>query len=143
MPGADAGLVVDGCLAEQVLVVPGAIRDALLEHALAELPNEACGLLALRDGAVCRYLPADNAAASPYRFELRPRDPAELAVEEEGFELGVFHSHPASAALPSRTDLEHVGLWSGAPYLILSLQTGELAGFRVVAGRAERLSLAR
>ena len=116
-------------------MIPAEIRRALLEHARAEAPNEACGLVALRDGVAERYLPADNAAASPYRFELRPRDPEDFFLEDEGFELAVFHSHVASPARPSRTDLENIGLWEGRPYLILSLVDDDLAAFRIEDGR--------
>ena len=91
--------------------------------------------MALRDGVAERYLLADNAAASPYRFELRPRDPEDFFLEDEGFELAVFHSHVASPARPSRTDLENIGLWEGRPYLILSLVDDDLAAFRIEGGR--------
>ena len=117
------------------MVIPAEIRRALLEHARAEAPNEACGLVALRDGVAERYLPADNAAASPHRFELRPRDPEDFFLVDEGFELAVFHSHVASPARPSRTDLENIGLWEGRPYLILSLVDDDLAAFRIEDGR--------
>ena len=89
-----------------------------------------------------RYLPGINEAASPYRFQLKPRDPADFFLEDEGYELAVFHSHPTDSARPSRTDLENVGLWAGRPYLILSRATGELAAWRIRDGRAEPLELA-
>ena len=117
------------------MVIPAEVRRALIEHARDEAPNEACGLVALRDGVAERYLPAENAAASPYRFELRPRDPEDFFLEDEGFELAVFHSHVASPARPSRTDLENIGLWEGRPYLILSLVDDDLAAFRIEDGR--------
>jgi proteasome lid subunit RPN8/RPN11 len=126
-----------------VVVVPAAVRRALEEHAAAEDPNEACGLISLRDSVAERYLPCINAAASPYRFDLRVPDPAAVfALEEEGYELAVFHSHPTDSARPSRTDLANVGLWEGRPYLILSRSTGELAAWRIRAGAAEPLPLA-
>ena len=117
------------------MVIPAGVRAALVEHAEAEAPNEACGLIAFRDGVAERYLPAENLAASPYRFELKPRDPMDWFLEDEGYELGVFHSHLSSPARPSRTDVENVGLWEGRPYLILSLRTGDLAAFRIEDGR--------
>ena len=52
------------------MVIPAEIRAELDEHARAEAPNEACGLVAFKDGRAERYLPARNGAASPYRFEL-------------------------------------------------------------------------
>jgi proteasome lid subunit RPN8/RPN11 len=124
-----------------VVVVPAALRRELEAHADAEAPNEACGLIAIRDGVAQRFLPAENAAASPYRFELRPRDPMDFFLEDEGYELAVFHSHPTDRAEPSRTDVENIGLWEGKPYLILSRPTGELRAWRIAAGKAEELVL--
>ena len=96
------------------MVIPAEVRAALEEHARAEQPNEACGLVVLRDGEAERYLPARNAAASPYRFEL-DTEPENWFLEDEGFELAVFHSHISSAPRPSRTDVENIGLGEGRP----------------------------
>ena len=123
-------------------MIPEEIRRQLDEHAAAEAPNEACGLIAFRGGVAERYLPATNAARSPYRFELQPRDPMDFFLEDEGYELAVFHSHPTDSAQPSRTDLENIGLWAGRLYLILSRATGELAAWRIRNGQAEPLELA-
>jgi proteasome lid subunit RPN8/RPN11 len=123
------------------VVIPAEVRSALVEHAEAERPNEACGLVLLRDGTAERYVPAENAAASPYRFEMRA-DPEVWFLEDEGYELAVFHSHPASPARPSRTDVENIGLWEGRLYLILSLRTKDLAAFRIVDGAIEEERLA-
>ncbi|MEX2614020.1 MAG: M67 family metallopeptidase [Gaiellaceae bacterium] len=122
------------------MVVPDEIRAQLAEHAGAEAPNEACGLLAFRDGVADRYLPGRNAAASPYRFEL-DLDPETWFLEDEGYELAVFHSHVSSPPRPSRTDVENIGLWAGRPYLIYTLRTGELAGWRIEDGTIEPLAL--
>jgi [CysO sulfur-carrier protein]-S-L-cysteine hydrolase len=124
------------------VVIPFEVRAALEEHARAEEPNEACGLVVLRNGRGERYIPAQNAAASPYRFELET-DPANWFLEDEGYELAVFHSHVASAPHPSRTDVENIGLWEGRPYLILSLSTGELAAWRISGGEPAPLELER
>jgi len=120
--------------------VPAAVRRALEEHARRESPNEACGLVVLRDGVAERYEPGRNAAASPYRFELDV-DPAVWFLEDDGYELAVFHSHISAPARPSRTDVENIGLWEGRPYLILSLGTGELAAFTIEGGRISELRL--
>ena len=121
-------------------MIPEAIRDELRAHAEDEAPNEACGLLLLRDGRAERYERGRNAAASPYRFELEV-DPDVWFLEDDGYELAVFHSHPSSPARPSRTDVENIGLWTGRPYVILSLGTGELAAFTIGDGRIERTPL--
>jgi len=122
------------------VVIPAEVRAALEAHARAETPNEACGLVALRDGVAERYIPARNAAASPYRFELET-EPENWFLEDEGYELAVFHSHPASPPRPSRTDVENIGLWQARPYLILSLATGELAAWQIAGGEASPVEL--
>ena len=124
-----------------MVTVPAALRRELEAHASAEAPNEACGLIALRDGVAERYLPGTNDAASPYRFQLRPGAPDDFFLEDEGYELAVFHSHPTDKAEPSRTDIENIGQWEGRPYLILSRPTGELRGWRIADGRADELEL--
>ena len=121
--------------------MPAAVRRALEGHSRKEAPNEACGLLVLREGVAERYIPGVNAAASPYRFELQT-DPGNWFLEDDGFELAVFHSHVSAPARPSRTDVENIGLWEGRPYLILSLGTGELAAFTIEGGRISNLQLA-
>jgi proteasome lid subunit RPN8/RPN11 len=117
------------------VVIPAELRAALVAHAQAEAPNEACGLVLLRDGTAERYVPGRNGAASPYRFELELDDPELWFAEDDGYDLAVFHSHLSSPPRPSRTDVENIGLWEGKPYLILTVRTGELAAFTIEAGR--------
>jgi [CysO sulfur-carrier protein]-S-L-cysteine hydrolase len=123
------------------VVIPAAVRRELEQHARAEAPNEACGLLAFRDGIAERYLPGENELASPYRFRLKPGDPNDFYLEDEGYQVAVFHSHPNDSAEPSRTDLANIGLWTGQPYFILALATGELRGWRIDDGRVDELEL--
>ena len=122
------------------MVIPAGVRAALAEHADEEAPNEACGLVVVKDGVAERYVRGRNAAASPYRFEL-DADPETWFLEDDGYELAVFHSHLSSPPRPSRTDVENVGLWAGRPYLIYTVRTGELAGWRVSSDSIEPLEL--
>ena len=122
------------------MVVPAEVRRALEEHSRAEAPNEACGLLVLREGVAERYIAGVNAAASPYRFELQT-DPEHWFLEDDGYDLAVFHSHLSAPARPSRTDVENIGLWEGRPYLILSLRTGDLAAFTIEGGQISELAV--
>ena len=64
-------------------------------------------------------------------------DPEIWFLEEDGVELGVFHSHLSSPPRPSRTDLENIGLWQGRPYLIYTVRTRELAAWRIEDGEIE------
>jgi proteasome lid subunit RPN8/RPN11 len=122
------------------VVIPAEIRAELADHARAESPNEACGLIVLRDGRAERYVRGHNKLASPYRYELDV-DPEVWFLEDEGFELAVFHSHPETEPRPSRTDIENVGLWAGKPYVIYSLARNELAAWTIRDGAAEPLEL--
>ena len=117
------------------MVIPPEVRAQLVAHSEREAPNEACGLVLLRDGTAERYEPGRNAAASPYRFELEFDDPEIWFAEDDGYELAVFHSHLSAPARPSRTDVENIGLWEGKPYLVYSLQRDDLAAFRIENGR--------
>ena len=121
-------------------MIPAEIRSELEAHARAEEPNEACGLVALKGGVAERYIRARNAAASPYRFELET-EPENWFLEDEGYELAVFHSHVSSPPRPSRTDVENIGLWQGRPYLILSLASGDLAAWTITDGEIVPLDL--
>jgi len=122
-------------------VIPADVRRELETHSREEEPNEACGLVVLRDGVAQRYIRGRNAAASPYRFELDV-DPDTWFLEDEGYELAVFHSHLSSPPRPSRTDVESIGLWAGRPYLIYTVRTGELAAWTIADGSIEPLELA-
>jgi proteasome lid subunit RPN8/RPN11 len=112
------------------VVIPPHVRALLAAHAREEAPNEACGVVVFRDGVAERYERGRNVLASPYRFEL-DIDPRVWFLEDEGYELAVFHSHPETEPKPSRTDLANIGLWNGRPYLIYSLARDELRAWRI------------
>ena len=122
------------------MVIPAEVRAELRVHAEAEAPNEACGLVVLRDGIAERYVAGRNAADSPYRFELEV-PPETWFLEDDGYQLAVFHSHLASPPRPSRTDVENIGLWQGKPYLIYSLRLDELAAWTISGDSIEPLAV--
>ena len=123
------------------MVIPAELRRELEQHALEEAPNEACGLVLVREGRAVGYRRGRNAEASPYRFRLEV-EPEVWFLEDEGYELAVFHSHPSSPPRPSRADLQRAGLWASRPWLILRTDTQELAAWRLDDGRAEAVPLA-
>ena len=94
---------------ERTLQIGAQARQEMFEHCRREYPNEACGVLAGRDGEVTHSFPIRNDAASPTWYEMSPAD--QLKTQKEirrlGIEqLAVYHSHVATEAYPSRRDVE-------------------------------------
>lgn len=117
------------------MVIPAAVRDELVAHARAGLPNEACGILAGVDGRVERFFPAESDEPSPYYYRIESRDQIRIMneIDEAGLDLvGIYHSHTSSPAFPSRTDAEQA-FWPDAVYVIVSLARPEadVRGYRI------------
>jgi proteasome lid subunit RPN8/RPN11 len=133
------------------LSLPLAVAEALLAHARAELPNEACGLLSgsLADGAATTYHPARNADASPLRYDLHPDDLVRITfgVEDAGEELvAIFHSHTHTPAVPSPTD-RRSAMYPDLFHLVASLADvgagpeAALRAWRIRDGRSTEVPL--
>jgi proteasome lid subunit RPN8/RPN11 len=107
------------------LRIPRSIAHALLEHARAELPNEAVALLggSFASGEATSFHPARNAERSPLRYAVHPDDLVRIvfAIEDAGQDLvAIFHSHTRSPAVPSATD-RRAAMYPDAFYLLASL----------------------
>ncbi|MFC6297669.1 phage tail protein [Pseudomonas sp. CCM 7893] len=95
---------------------------AITRHAVADYPNECCGLL-IREGRKRVYVPCRNTATTPSEhFRLAPEDYA--AAEERGEVLAVIHSHPDYPATPSEADRVACEA-SGLPWHILEVRKGD------------------
>jgi [CysO sulfur-carrier protein]-S-L-cysteine hydrolase len=96
--------------------------DELVAHARDDAPNECCGYLWLKDGLVQGVKRAVNERHSPYGYELDPQSQLEVwkLEEEEGFQVGTYHSHPKSSAEPSQTDI-NLATWPSWLYVIVGL----------------------
>ena len=82
--------------------------DEMIAHAREDLPNEACGIVHARDGTPVSVHRVTNVAASPYRFEMHGIEQMELeqSRDDSGETLfAIYHSHVASRAYPSQTDV--------------------------------------
>jgi [CysO sulfur-carrier protein]-S-L-cysteine hydrolase len=117
------------------VVIPAVVRDELVAHARAGLPNEACGILAGVDGRVERFFPAQPDEPSPYYYRIESRDQIRImnAIDAAGLDLlGIYHSHTSSPAYPSRTDAEQA-FWPDAVYVIVSLagSDADVRGYRI------------
>ena len=99
------------------------LRARVVEHALADAPNECCGLIGVRDGEAVSVHPAENQAASPFRFEIGGRDLlVAMNLEDEGLAPGaIYHSHTRSEPYPSQTDINFAKDWPGWEWLIVGV----------------------
>ena len=110
------------------VVLPTAIRAAIVAGARAEDPNESCGLIigdrpAAHGGRALRYEPTRNAAASPYRYEIAADDLYRLTVATDDADetfWAIVHSHTHTPAVPSPTDIG-LAFYPDTLYLLVSL----------------------
>ena len=137
--------------------LPAAIRDAVVAHARAEYPNEACGLIvgdapAADGGRALRFEPARNKAASPYRYEIEPQDLLRLTIATDDADevfWGIVHSHTHTPAVPSPTDIG-LAFYPDALYVLVSLSDQEadpatgapgVRAWRIVEGATHEVAL--
>lgn len=119
--------------------------DALVEHAREEAPNECCGYLRAAGGLVEQVFRGKNLRNSRYGYELDPKSLlAANELDDEGYEVGIYHSHPASPAEPSQTDI-NLAYYPHWMYLIVSLDSGRdephVRAWRISEGRVEEEEL--
>ena len=105
------------------------------DHIMAQLPEEACGLIGGQGDEARLVLPVTNELHSPVRFRMSPQEQLDafLRFEQAGLELiGIFHSHPRGPATPSPTDIAEwmyadvksliwaprFGLWSARAFIM-------------------------
>ena len=115
-----------------MIEIPADIREAMVVHAKQELPNEACGLLAGRDGRVEHFYPMRNADHSPVTYRLDPTEQLHVfnELEEKEWELlGIFHSHTHTGAYPSETDRRQA-FYPEAHYVLVSLANRDAPDLR-------------
>lgn len=112
--------------------------DEMVAHARDEAPNECCGYARAKDGRVEQVFRAENLRKSPYGYEIDPKSMlAANDLDDEGYEVVVYHSHPKSPAKPSETDI-NLAFYPNWRYVIVSLE-GEpnVRCWRVADGQVE------
>ena len=117
----------------------------MVAHALAEAPNECCGMIASVEGEAVAVFPAVNAAASPLRYEIDGAEQYRIQseIEEQGWDLGaIYHSHTRSAPQPSQTDI-NLAFYPDSVYLIVGVAgpEPEVRAFRIVERTVEEVAL--
>jgi len=128
-----------------VLRIGRDVRDAIVEHARRDHPDEACGVVAGPAGSdrPIRFIPMLNAARSATFYEFDSSDLLRLYKEMDDRDeepVIVYHSHTATEAYPSRTDIA-LAQEPGAHYVLVSTRAGahldgpvEFRSFRIVDG---------
>jgi proteasome lid subunit RPN8/RPN11 len=124
-----------------VLRIGREIHDAIVAHARRDHPDEACGVVAGPEGSdrPTRFVPMLNAARSPTFYEFDSADLLqlykEMSVNDEE-PVVVYHSHTATEAYPSRTDIS-LAQEPNAHYVLVSTRSDddtEFRSFRIVDG---------
>ena len=122
--------------------IPAALARDLVDHAIRDLPNECCGMIAGAGGVAPRVLRAANTEGSPFMYVMDPREQLRIMddIDESGEDLlAIYHSHTRSAAYPSRTDVE-LAFFPDTLYLIVSIadrDAPEIRAFRISRGAPE------
>lgn len=124
----------------------GGVRAAVIAHAREEAPNECCGLLIGNDGRIDEAVRADNIDPRPHARYLL--DPARHIATNRRLRgsgrsvVGFYHSHPASPAAPSATDIDEA-CYPALISLIVSLlgPDPQLAAYRIRQGQVVTLPL--
>jgi [CysO sulfur-carrier protein]-S-L-cysteine hydrolase len=103
--------------------MPRPLYDELVAHAVADAPNECCGMIASRDGEAVTVHRATNSAASPLRYEIDGAEQyrIQMEIDDAGLDLGaIYHSHTRSEPYPSQTDI-NLAFYPEAIYVIVGL----------------------
>jgi len=122
-----------------MLTLPKQYVDEIIAQALEEAPNECCGIIVGKDGRAAKLFQTRNAEASPYRYNVDPEELFRIyrECEAKGWEfLAIYHSHTASEAYPSPTDIR-LAFWPEAYYVLISLQNPDspvVRAFRILDG---------
>jgi proteasome lid subunit RPN8/RPN11 len=122
-----------------MLVIDQASYDAIVEHARRDHPDEACGVVAGRAGSdyATRFIPMSNAERSStfYRFDSLEQLRVWREMDDRDEEpVVIYHSHTATEAYPSRTDISYAAE-PDAHYVLVSTRvpdTIEFRSFRIV-----------
>ena len=117
-----------------MLSIPRELHDKIVAHARKDHPDEACGVIAGPEGSDRpeRFIPMENAERSPtfYRFDSQEQLRVWREMDDRDEEpVVIYHSHTATEAYPSRTDISYASE-PNAHYVLVSTRDDEQAEFR-------------
>ena len=121
------------------------LYDQMIAHARADAPNECCGMVASDGDEAVKVFPAENAAASPLRYEIDGAEQyrIQMDIDDAGNDLGaIYHSHTRSKPYPSQTDI-NLAFYPEALYVIVGLagDEPEVRAFQIRDGRVTEAEL--
>ena len=131
-----------------MLVIRADLVEEIVAHARRDHPDEACGVIARPEGSDRpeRFIPMVNAARSPTFYEFDSREQLRVWRELDDRDeepVVIYHSHTATEAYPSRTDI-NLAQEPGAHYVLVSTRDGadspaydgpvEFRSYRIVDG---------
>ncbi len=114
----------------------------IIKHCKKEFPNEACGILAGKNGKVEKIYKMTNVEKSPFAYLMDPKEQLKVMKEIRnlGLEMiGIYHSHVSSPPYPSSRDIE-MAFYPEVSYVIISLKdfnNPEIRSFKIVEGKVE------
>jgi proteasome lid subunit RPN8/RPN11 len=131
-------------MSDRVINLTEEVRAAITKHALESSPNECCGLLAGLGNLILAAHPLHNQAGHPEsNYFASPEElfQAMRRMRDAGQEmLGIYHSHPRTAAYPSPTDVE-MAFYPDAIYFIISLEPRiQMRAFKINNSQIEEVS---
>ena len=125
-----------------MLILKKDFFEQMVKHSIRELPDEACGILAGKNQIVEKVYEMTNVEKSPENYFMDPEEQLKVTKEIRnlGFQmLGIYHSHVASQAYPSKRDVE-MAFYPDTAYLIVTLKdknNPQVRSFRIVEGKIE------
>jgi [CysO sulfur-carrier protein]-S-L-cysteine hydrolase len=121
------------------------LHDEIVAHALADAPDECCGIVSSRDGEALEVFRMENTAHTWMRYEM---DPMELyrvvmGIEDAGNDVGIiYHSHTRTDPVPSQTDI-NLATYPDSLYVIVGTATPDpvVRAFFIRDGQVEETAL--
>ena len=128
-----------------MIKIPRDIVDAIIQQAVRELPNEACGLLVGKENEVTKQFPLTNIDESPEHFSFDPSEQFNVLRFARAESLGIianYHSHPSSPARPSDEDIR-LAYDPTIVYIIVSLAAEQpsVKAFHIDGGKSAEISI--
>ncbi len=121
------------------------VVDRIINHAKKDLPNEACGYLAGKEGIITTHFELTNIDKSPEHFTFDPEEQFDVLKKTRANGLDIlanYHSHPKTPARPSQEDVK-LAYDPNIKYFIISLatDTADIKAFKIVNSKVEKIKI--